>query len=155
MKIKVTDPCYVIDNKVWDDLCELASNAQALGGDWVEAFEGFVESYLKEKTGAEWAKAGGTGYGDWGNRMSGSAVVKPDFFADAGMWCVIPYDFNECGSVDDTNGVAVLEFDDRSDISVRVEDLNDNQWTEISVHGVKNGNYVTCYSLGYNEDEEE
>lgn len=155
MKVKVTDPCYVISNEAWDELCGKASQADAEGKNWSEAFEGFVEEYLQEKTGVKWATAGGTGYGDWGNSMSGEAVKKADFFADAGMWCVVPYEFMERDDMDPQNGAAILEFDKGSDIIVGVHELNDGQWTEFSVSGLVKGKMVTSYSEPFRSEEDD
>lgn len=155
MKVKVTDPCYVISNESWDKICEEASIKEGNGKIWTEVFEMLVEEYLQEKTGVKWATAGSTGYGDWGNNMSGRAVVKSDFFADAGMWCVVPYEFMERTDMDMENGAAVLEFDKGSDIVVGVHELNDGQWTEFSVSGLKNKTMVTNYSEPFNTDEED
>ena len=154
MRVKVTDPCYVIDTDAWDRLCNEASE---LEGDtkWTEIFQQLVEDYLQEKSGAKWARAGDTGYGDWSNRMTGSAVVVPDFYADAGMWCVVPAEFNERADMDPLGGAAVLEFDDQSYINVEIEDYNDNQWTEFSVGGLKDEQYTTAYSEPFNREDED
>lgn len=153
MKVKVTDPCYVISNEAWDELCKKASDAYP--ADWVTVFEKAVEEYLQEKTGAKWATAGGTGYGDWGNSMSGEAVKKADFFADAGMWCVVPYEFMERDDMDPENGVAILEFDKGSDVVVGVHELNDGQWTEFSVSGLVGGKMTTNYSEAFRSEDDD
>lgn len=154
MRVKVTDPCYVINTDAWDRLCNEASE---LEGDkkWTEIFQQLVEDYLQEKSGAKWARAGDTGYGDWSNSMSGPAVINNSFYADAGMWCVVPANFNERSDMDPMGGAAVLEFDDGSYINVEIENDNGGQWTEISVGGLKNEEYVTNYSVGYNDLNEE
>lgn len=154
MKVKVTDPCYVIDTKEWDRLCNEASEATDGGNDWVKFFRKSVEDYLKDKT-ESWARAGDTGYGDWSNEMRGKSVITSGFYADAGMWCVVPADFNERDDMDPFGGAAVLEFDDGSYINVEVEELNDGQWTEFSVSGLLNEEYVTNYSLPYRDEEDE
>jgi len=154
MRVKVTDPCYVIDTDAWDRLCNEASE---LEGDkkWTEIFQQLVEDYLQEHTGAKWARAGDTGYGDWSNRMSGAAVLDDEFYADAGMWCVVPAGFNERADMDPNGGAAILEFDDQSYINVEIENDNDGQWTEFSVGGLKNEEYVTNYSEAFNGGEED
>jgi hypothetical protein len=141
MFVKVTDPCYVIAVDEWDRLCKAADAAYP--ADWVEAFERLVNEYLKQKTGKDWATAGGTGYGDWSNNMFGNGqVVKSDFYADAGMWCVVPAEFNERPDMGDTDGAAILKFDDNSRIEVKVLTDNNKEWTEFAITGVHNG-YVT------------
>lgn len=150
MKVKVTDPCYVIDTKEWDEICDKAAS---MPGDWSENFNQIVTEYLREKTGKDWAVAGDTGYGDWSNHMSGESVVKAGFYADAGMWCVVPAEFNERDDMKDDDG-AILEFDD-GPITVVVTETNDREWTEFSVTGQIDGRLSAAYSEPYRSDEEE
>lgn len=152
MKVKVTDPCYVIDGDAWSDICDKAGS---MPGDWSNNFDDLVTNYLKEKTGLAWVLAGGTGYGDWSNRMTGRPVIDGAFCADAGMWCVVPAEFNECTTdTDSFGGAAILEFDDGSDINVFVPRDNDRQWTEIEVRGIKDGYSACARSLTYEEENE-
>lgn len=154
MRVKVTDPCYVIDVDAWDRLCNEASE---LEGDtkWTEIFQQLVEDYLQEKSGAAWARAGDTGYGDWSNDMTGRSVITSGFYADAGMWCVVPAEFNERDDMDPFGGAAILEFDDGSYINVELEELNNGEWTEFSVSGLLKEEYVSNYSAPYRTEEEE
>jgi hypothetical protein len=154
MRIKVTDPCYVIDEQVWSEICDKAVGG---GEEWSNNFDKLVTDYLKEKTGKDWACAGSTWYGDWSNTMSGTpvlSVTKMDFYADSGMWCVVPAEFNERHDSDPLGGAALLEFDDNSDIKVIVTTDNNKQWAEFEVHGEVNGEDAIAYSASYDEGDE-
>lgn len=151
MKVKVTDPCYVIDTKEWDRLCKEAGDAYP--ADWSETFDRLVNEYLKQKTGKTWATAGSTYYGDWSNTMYGTPVISGGFYADAGMWCVVPAEFNERGDMATTDGAAILDFDDDQEISVRVAEDNNKEWAEIEVSGLLDNKFASAYSASYKDDE--
>lgn len=149
MLIKVTDPCYVIDVDEWDKICHKAGDMM---GDWSRNFDALVTNYLREKTGEVWAVAGSTYYGDWSNEMRGRPVVSGEFYADAGMWCVVPAEFNERNDMNMLDGAAVLEFDEDTSIRVVVAETNERQWAEIEVYGIKDGRGAYAYSQRYRDE---
>ena len=126
----ITDPCYLIsDLEAWDCLCDII---QDIG--MAEA-EKFLTQYL-----ATPVRLADTGYGDWSNEIvSGKNVIKPDFFADAGLVCVLEltplvdkmhkskFDYlisdNPCG-------VAVIEAEGLADVKF---DTSDSRWTVVTI----------------------
>lgn len=150
MRCKVTDPCYVIDVDAWDKIC---NEAGSMRGDWSDNFDKLVSDYLFDKTGKLWAIAGSTYYGDWSNGMNGEPVVKSEFVADSGMWCVVPVEFNERTDMGDFDGAAILEFDDGPISIVQLTD-NNKEWAEFEVTGFLNGGLSSARSAGYNEQDE-
>lgn len=152
MKLRITDPCYIIDVEEWSKICEISGNMM---GDWATAFDKLVTDYLVKKTGAPWAKAGSTWYGDWSNTMYGEAVTNSgNFVADSGMWCVVPAEFCERGDMNMITDGAILEFDDDGEIVVEEIENNKKQWAEIQVTGKINGLLGYAVSGSYGDDEE-
>ena len=78
--IIITDPCYILNNEDWDELCEKYLGEESEEGD----FEFNVAKKLQEISGDEKAVVGQTGFGDWENEIDGQT-----FFADSGMVCVV------------------------------------------------------------------
>lgn len=150
MRVKVTDPCYIIDSEEWSNICD---KADKMAGDYNTNFDTLVTEYLQKKTGKDWAVAGATLYGDWENAMYGVPVIDTgSFYADAGMWCVVPAEFNERPDMKPDVG-ALLEFDDNSPITVKVTNDNNRQWAEIMVAGVVNDHPAYAESESYDEGE--
>lgn len=82
MKVLVTDPCYICDNDdVWRNVC----NALFTGDhtDYSNASK-ILSDYLGTDVTMH-----DTGFGDWSNSISGPGVIDPEFYADAGLVCVV------------------------------------------------------------------
>ena len=123
-----------------------------------QRFEEAVSKALIEYTGNP-AFACGTGFGDWSNQLSGIGVIKPDFFADAGMVCVcrltskMLQHWKEEYGTQDFSGIAIFEAS--KDISVEF-DVSDKNWTVVNIKD--NQTKATISSMDsdfYDEDEED
>lgn len=78
--ILITDPCYIIKDKEWDELCNRHLGEDAQEGD----FEQALSKRLQEISGDKKAIVGNTGFGDWDNMIDGQS-----FYADSGLVCVV------------------------------------------------------------------
>ena len=74
--IIVTDPCYILDDKTWDEL------GNKYG--WDDEFVDKLGEKLREISGDDKAVVGTTGFGDWENEIAGHS-----FYADSGLVCVV------------------------------------------------------------------
>ena len=127
-KIFVTDPCYIIGEDDWGEMCEMADASQE---DWQDCFESLVQSSLRRISGDEKAVAGRTGFGDWTNEIDG----KP-FCADSGMVCVVEntdllkqyMDDEKCAFAPGT--MAYLEVED--DASYEIDRTNP-KWSVVKI----------------------
>lgn len=83
--VVVTDPCYILSDKTWDEL------GNKYG--WGDEFTLKVAEKLREISGDPKAVAGITKVGDWCNSMTYIGgichVLEPDFAADSGMVCAV------------------------------------------------------------------
>lgn len=128
-KFIITDPCYLIpDPEAWYCFCDIIQDISM-----AEA-ENFLTHYL-----ATPVRIAKTGYGDWSNEISGKNVIEPNFFADAGLVCVLElthlvdqmhkskFDYlisdNPCG-------VAVIEAEGLADVRF---DISDSRWTVVTI----------------------
>lgn len=156
MKYLVTDPCYILSNDDWREVCDIADKA----GDWTEAFNNACADKLREVSGDKRADACGTGYGDWSNRlfgMSGRATILcNDFYADSGMVCVVEVTdqlekYLANNDHDMESLAAVVESDEPLE---GVFDCENTSWTVVRLVTV-NGHNPVAESEPYEEDDEE
>lgn len=80
VKYVVTDPCYILDNKTWDECCKFLDDSP-------KTFNDAVSKALTDLTGFP-AYVCDTGFGDWSNKIYGSYIIHKEFCADSGMVCV-------------------------------------------------------------------
>lgn len=157
----VTDPCYIINENKWDEICKKAN----VNGKWDdELFKSMVKSELEIIT-QEDAYVENTGYGDWDNILYGipGTVIQnspsedsAEFYADAGMVCVcklVPdiasmLDTGEYGTP--TLG-AIFEAEGKIKVTMNTSDL---RWTEIDITD-EAGNYWHTIRNPYRDDEGE
>lgn len=89
-KYIITDPCYILSDEVWNNICGQCENDDFSNG----KFDTLCTDALNKLAGTTNAVACGTGWGDWENCMHSSnddKIIETDFFADAGMVCVVEY----------------------------------------------------------------
>ena len=143
IKYVVTDPCYILDNDVWSKCCEVFDKYKD-DEFMYQRFDEAVSKALVEYTGYP-AFACGTGFGDWSNQLSGIGVIKPDFFADAGMVCVcrltskMLQHWKEEYGTQDFSGIAIFLVDliNRA-IETIIFRLSENITSKVSLHFINN-----------------
>lgn len=124
----VTDPCYIIDNEVWDDICGQCTDDDFYNG----KFNKLVADHLTEITGQQ-AYASETGFGDWSNKLLGETINDGEFVADAGMVSVCkldaallskytPEQIKNLGAIFEAEGEIEVSFDD-----------SDSDWTIVNI----------------------
>ena len=133
MKILVTDPCYLISNDDWDNLCEM-TNQEVKSTDveeWCKRFSENVTSRLVLISGDSKAVADNTGFGDWANEIGG----KP-FYADAGMVCVVKCtdalkEYMDKDMEPPIIGLAILEVPDDAYYEI---DTENPEWSVVKIY---------------------
>lgn len=129
----VTDPCYVLPNKTWDEICEHYTTD-------VE-FIKLVTQELNKLAGTTNALAANTGFGDWSNTLSStndSKIIRHDFFADSGTVCVVEYNDNIKSAIEenkndyliDYGGMALIKT--KGDVKIKM-DTSDKSWTVVQI----------------------
>lgn len=137
IKYVVTDPCYILDNKTWDECCKFLDDSP-------KTFNEAVAKALAELTGFS-AYACDTGFGDWSNKIYGSYIVHKEFCADSGMVCVcrltdeIKKHFAKEYSDIYSRCVAVFEGSDEIDVDF---DISEPSWTVVKICDSKTGNFI-------------
>lgn len=150
IKYVVTDPCYILNDDVWDECCKFLDDSP-------KAFNDSVSKALTESTGFP-AYACDTGDGDWNNKIYGSYIVHKEFCADSGMVCVcrltveIEKHFEENYPNIYSHGAAVFEGSD--DICVKF-DISEPSWTVVKIYDHKTGNFIETMDLSDFEAESE
>lgn len=141
MKYLVTDPCYIVEDEMWDKLCAKADEItnHDEGNRWSNAFDKLVENHLKELYGV--AYVAGTGFGDWTNEIDGKRFV-----ADAGMVTVVPAEKIPQKIYEEYNNHlgAIVEVEDNASVFL---DTSNPDWTVVKV-----GEFE---SLPYDNEEDE
>lgn len=131
-KFIITDPCYLVsDLDIWDALCDIIQDISM-----IEA-EKFLTQYLGTPV-----RIASTGYGDWSNDIHGKNVIKPTFFADAGLVCVAEltslvdrehdaiFGYPISDRPHGVAGVAVIEAEGLADVSF---DTSNPKWTVVNI----------------------
>lgn len=124
----VTDPCYIIDNDVWDNICGQCTSDDFCNG----KFDRLVAEALTKLTGSK-AYASGTGFGDWSNTLLGETVNSGEFVADAGMVSVCKLDaalFSKYTPEQIKNLGAIFEAEGEIEVSF---DDSDSDWTVVNI----------------------
>lgn len=149
--IIITDPCYLLagmsDEKheeIWNKVCDSISGERAIVDFGVYADLGMKPNMV-----------GNTIYGDWGCSVFDAEYNKiGGFCADAGLWCVVPYDaaikFNPAleGWIKSHSWCAAVIKDFHGDVHAVVQeggvdpDDGDEYEPEIHLEGVSDGKTV-------------
>lgn len=154
-KYIITDPCYVLSDDTWSNICNQCKNEDFYNG----TFDRLTSEALNKLAGTTNAVASATGFGDWDNCMHCSnedKIIQTDFFADSGMVCVVEYnDAIQQALKDKDNvrliekgGIAVIETEGNVEITMNTEDPN---WTVVEI---EDDNDVFNSFLPCDEEEE-
>lgn len=138
IKYIITDPCYLMTNKLWSKCCENISDLSMRIAEILTINTGSI-AYVSE-----------TGYGDWSNQLKGNCI-QDRFFADTGMVCVCkltPEIEKICKSHGCAfkNGSAIIETEGNVNV---VFDTSNPEWTVIHINDDKE----KWSSLEYDDDE--
>lgn len=138
-KYIITDPCYVLSNDTWSDICNQCKDDDFYNG----TFDRLVSEALNKLAGTTNAVASATGFGDWSNCMHCSnddKIIQSDFFADSGMVCVVEYNDkikaaleanNNSRLIDeDVGGAALIDTEGEVEITMNHDDSN---WTVVEI----------------------
>ena len=142
MKTLVTDPCYIISDKDWQEMCvktDAYIKKNHLGnGSWSPYFEKLVQKRLRQVSRDKKAVVGGTGFGDWTNKMVGQEgkILTIDFYADSGMVCVVKDTDQLKGYMNDNNdtlplgGASILDLPKTATYKL---DYTNPHWTVVTI----------------------
>lgn len=151
-KYIITDPCYLLDDKIWQECCNVG--ALPNGGWDNEAFNQKVAQELTKLSGTK-AYACHTGFGDWSNKLSGPNIEGDGvFYADSGMVCVCKIDavmlskyplnkLKRLGAIFEAQGEIKVDFN-----------TEDEYWTQVCIEDTANHIYWNTLSAQPDLDEE-
>ena len=159
-KYIITDPCYILPDATWSDICSQCKNEDFYNG----TFDRLCTEALNKLAGTKNAVASATGYGDWSNCMHCSnddKIIQSDFFADSGMVCVVEYNDkiqqalkdkqNEKLVDKDKGGAALIETEGEVKITM---DTRDSQWTVVEIEDEHDG-FNSMLPVDDDEEEDE
>lgn len=160
-KYIVTDPCYIINENKWDEICKKA-NANGKWDD--ELFKSMIKSELEIIT-QEDAYVENTGYGDWDNILYGipGTVIQnspsedsAEFYADAGMVSVCKLvpdiaDMLAVGEYGTPTSGAIFEAEGKIKVTM---DTSDPEWTVVKISDEAGNQWHTMESP-FSDDEGE
>lgn len=157
MRYLVTDPCYLLglDSKNKDRIWNICIN-DMYNSDNSDKYEERtdytgVQKILSEELGVNVLRVSDTGYGDWTNSISSTSdhikIIKNDFYADAGMMCVVEINDKLENFLKDNNIGAIFESD--IPVSVHVDDTY-SDWYVLRITDEDE-----CYTLVTSEEAEE
>lgn len=140
MKYLVTDPCYLLalDSKNRDRIWNLCMN-DIYDSDQNHTYYDRtnytgVQKILSEELGINVLLVSDTGYGDWSNSISSASdhikIIKNEFYADAGMMCVVEINEKLENYLKDNSIGAIFESD--IPVSVYVDD-SDSNWYVLKI----------------------
>jgi hypothetical protein len=154
-KYIITDPCYVLSDEVWDNICSQCEDDDFSNG----KFDTLCTEALNKLAGTTNAVACSTGIGDWTNCIQCSnddKVIEEEFFADSGMVCVVEY--NEAiqnvfkNGIISRGGVALIETEGEVIIEM---DTSHEDWTIVYIEDDEDEFNSMPYDDDYDEDEDE
>lgn len=161
MKYLVTDPCYLLDllptqkekDKLWDYVCNSIH-------DWEKDYDGTdhkdASVRMSDVLGVNVLRISDTGFGDWSNTLKSTSehinVLIPEFYADAGMMCVVEINEKLENFLKENDIGAIFESD--VPIAVNVDD-DDNQWYVLKIMDEKGWYEYATSEEPYQEDEDE
>lgn len=151
MKYLVTDPCYLLhmldSEEERDDLWSYVCDADLMQ----YSEEKNASKRMSEVLGVNILRISDTGYGDWSNRIRSFSkhikVLSPEFYADAGMMCVVEINEKLENYLKDHSIGAIFESDEP--IAVDVDRSNRN-WYVLKITDVND-----CYDYATSEEPEE
>lgn len=158
-KFIITDPCYLVASKgVWNWFCNLIEDADLSEGKAVTIkAEKILSQYLDTPV-----RVASTGYGDWSNNIHGKNVIRTNFFADAGLVCVVELtplvdQMHEAifgyRITDKPVGVAVIEAEGLADVRF---DTSNPHWTVITITDTDGNVYRSAtYEEHFGIDDED
>ena len=156
MKYLITDPCYLLDldsknkDRIWN-LCinDMYDSDHHDKYDDRTDYTG-VQKILSEELGINVLRVSDTGYGDWSNSISSSSehikIIKNEFYADAGMMCVVEINDKLENFLKDNSIGAIFESD--IPVSVHVDDSY-SDWFILRIADEND-----CYELVSSEGDE-
>lgn len=154
----ITDPCYIIEDSVWSDICGQCESDDFYNG----KFNKLVADHLTKITGQQ-AYASETGFGDWSNQLFASIpeLLKNtgNFCADSGMVCVAKYDaalLTKYAPSTISNIAAIFEVEGELKVNI---DTSNNDWTQITMSDSAGHTFSTLpadmmFEEDYDEDDE-
>lgn len=154
----ITDPCYIIEDSVWDNICSQCTSEDFYNG----KFNKLVADHLTKITGQQ-AYASETGFGDWSNQLFASIpeLLKNtgNFCADSGMVCVAKYDaalLTKYAPSTISNISAIFEVEGELKVNI---DTSNNDWTQITMSDSAGHTFSTLpadvmFEEDYDEDDE-
>ena len=161
MKYLVTDPCYLLDllktqeerDKLWDYVCNSIH-------DWEKDYDGTDHkdacTRMSDVLGLNILRISDTGFGDWSNTLKSNSehidVLIPEFYADAGMMCVVEINEKLENFLKEHDIGAIFE----SDIPIAVNvDNDDSQWYVLRIMDENGWNELATSEEPEVEDEDE
>ena len=136
-KYVITDPCYIIDEKAWDECLKDFPN-----------FPKLISQHLTELT-EEQAYASDTGFGDWSNGLISKDGYIGSFAADSGMVSVCKYTKEVAERLSGIFARCYCVFEADGPLNV-VFDTSDKQWTMVYIKDVLGNEFQTL-----NPDDED
>lgn len=129
-KILVTDPCYLISDDDWSNICNMCFNRELEEDKALNKFNEMITELLKLNSGDKKAIADRTGFGDWVNSIDGKM-----FYADSGMVCVVEdteklRNYLLDKGMDLPTGVAHLEVEDDAEYSINTKNP---RWSVVEI----------------------
>ena len=129
-KVLVTDPCYLISDSDWSNVCDYCFKKDGDEEKALEKFNQMITDLLRLNSGDEKAIADRTGFGDWTNSINDKM-----FYADSGMVCVVEdteklENYLTDKGIDLPTGVAHLEVEDDAEYKINTENPN---WSVVEI----------------------
>ena len=130
-KVLVTDPCYLISDSDWSNVCDYCFKKDGDEEKALEKFNQMITDLLRLNSGDEKAIADRTGFGDWTNSINDKM-----FYADSGMVCVVEdteklENYLLDKGIDLPTGVAHLEVEDDAEYKINTENPN---WSVVEIY---------------------
>lgn len=153
MKYLVTDPCYLLhmldsaeeQDNLWSFVC---------GKDFMkDSDQKDASKRMSDVLGVNILRISDTGYGDWSNSITSCSkhikVLSPEFYADAGMMCVVEINEKLENYLKEHDIGAIFESDEPIAVDV---DCSDRSWYVLKITDL-NGRYDYAASEESEEDD--
>jgi hypothetical protein len=161
MKYLITDPCYLLDllstqkerDNLWSYVCESIH-------DYDRDYDGTDHkdacTRMSDVLGLNILRISDTGFGDWSNTITSTSkhinVLIPEFYADAGMMCVVEINEKLENFLKEHDIGAIFESDVPISVSVNDEERG---WYVLEIMDEKGWNKLAESQPPYEEDEDE
>lgn len=161
MKYLITDPCYLLDllstqqerDNLWSYVCESIHDYDK---NYDRTDHEDASKRMSDVLGLNILRMSDTGFGDWSNTITSTSkhinVLVPEFYADAGMMCVVEINEKLENFLKDHDIGAIFESD--CDISVDVDD-EDRGWYVLKIMNENGWNELATSEEPEQEDEDE